>query len=76
MVLKTFNLDEETYKKFSNFCKANGISMSKQVNIFINAQMAKEPKVREEYLKKLAMINKQGRFIKFNSFEDFEKRYK
>ena len=56
MVLKTFNLDEEIYKKFSEFCKENGISMSKQVNLFIQAQIEQEPKVREEYLEKLRKI--------------------
>jgi antitoxin component of RelBE/YafQ-DinJ toxin-antitoxin module len=71
MVLKTFNLNEEVYKKFSDFCKENGISMSKQVEIFIQAQMAEEPKVREEYLRKLEVIRK-GKFIKV---DDFKKRY-
>ena len=71
MVLKTFNLDEGGYKKFSEFCKANGISMSKQVNIFINAQISEEPKVREEYLDKLDKIRK-GKFVKV---KDFKKRY-
>ena len=74
MVLKTFNLEENVYKKFSDFCKANGISMSKQINIFINAQVAEEPKIREEYLQKLDLIRK-GRFIKVGSIEDFKKRY-
>jgi len=71
MVLKTFNLNEQVYKKFSNFCKENGISMSKQVETFIEAQMAEEPKVRAEYLQRLELIRK-GRFIKV---DDFKKRY-
>ena len=71
MVLKTFNLNEQVYKKFSDFCKENGISMSKQVEIFIEAQMAEEPKVRQEYLQKLDAIRK-GKFIKV---ADFKKRY-
>jgi antitoxin component of RelBE/YafQ-DinJ toxin-antitoxin module len=71
MALKTFNLNEEVYKKFSEFCKENGISMSKQVEIFIEAQMAEEPKVRDEYLQKLEVIRK-GKFIKV---DDFKKRY-
>jgi len=74
MVLKTFNLEEDVYKKFAEFCKANGISMSKQINIFINAQVAEEPRVREEYLQKLDMIRK-GRFLKIGSIENFKKRY-
>jgi antitoxin component of RelBE/YafQ-DinJ toxin-antitoxin module len=74
MVLKTFNLDEKTYKKFSDFCKENGISMSKQVNIFIEAQIEENPEIREEYLKKLEKIRK-GKFIKIGSIEDLKKRY-
>ncbi len=74
MVLKTFNLDNETYDKFSEFCKENGLSMSKQIDIFIKAQIEESTKVREEYLKKLELIRK-GRFIKARSTEDFNKRY-
>ena len=69
MVLKTFNLNEETYRKFSEFCRENGISMSKQVDIFIKAQLEERPKVREEYLRKLEAIRK-GRFIKVKSVND------
>ena len=65
MVIKTFNLDEETYKKFSEFCKEHGLSMSNQINIFIKSQLEEKPKVREEYLKKLERIRK-GKFIKVN----------
>ena len=71
MTLKTFNLDENTYRKFSEYCKENGLSMSKQIDIFIKAQLEEEPKVREEYLKKLERIRK-GRFIRVDSFS---KRY-
>lgn len=75
MVLKTFNLDSEVYDKFSQFCKAHGISMSKQINIFINSQIAEEPKVRGEYLKKLTNIRKRGTYKEYHSFGDFEKRF-
>ena len=71
MVLKTFNLDEEAYGKFAQFCKENGISMSNQINTFISAQIEEKPKVREEYLRKLDKIRK-GNFIKVG---DFKKRY-
>jgi hypothetical protein len=74
MVLKTFNLEEETYRKFSDFCKQNGISMSKQVDIFIKAQLEEKPKVRAEYLQRLEAIRK-GKFIKVGGIEDFKKRY-
>jgi len=74
MVIKTFNLEEDVYKKFADYCRENGLSMSKQVNIFIKAQVEIEPKVREEYLRKLEIIRK-GRFIKIGSMENFKKRY-
>jgi len=74
MVIKTFNLEEDVYKKFADFCKENGLSMSKQINIFIKAQIELKPKVREEYLQKLEAI-RRGRFIKVGSIEDFKKRY-
>ena len=63
MVLKTFNLNDEVYSKFSEYCRANGISMSRQVDIFIRAQIEENAEVREEYLRKLDGIRK-GRFIK------------
>lgn len=74
MVIKTFNLEEDVYNKFADFCKENGLSMSKQVNIFIKAQIETKPKVREEYLRKLEAI-RMGRFIKIGSIDNFKKRY-
>ena len=77
MVLKTFNLDEETYNKFSKFCKENGISMSKQVNFFIKNQMTEEPEVSEKYLKKLAKIRKESKYVgPFNSVEELDQHIK
>ena len=70
MALKTFNVNEEVYGEFSKFCKEHGISMSKQVEIFMEAQIS-EGKVRKEYLEKLDKIRK-GRFVKVR---DFKKRY-
>lgn len=71
MALKTFNIDEGTYKAFSEFCRENGISMSKQIEIFIKCQIEEKPKVRKEYLEKLDKIRK-GNFVKV---DDFKKRY-
>ena len=48
--------------------------MSKQIDIFIKAQLEEEPEVREEYLRKLETIRK-GKFIKVGTIEDFNKRY-
>ena len=74
MVLKTFNVEEDTFEKYSQFCKEHGISMSNQVNTFIKSQVETEPKVREEYLKRLDSLRK-GKFIKIGVHGDFEKRY-
>ena len=41
MTLKTFNLDEATYKEFSKHCKEQGISMSKKVDNFIKEELDK-----------------------------------
>ena len=70
MVLKTFNLNEETYRKFSEYCKEHGISMSKQVNIFIDMQLEEDPKVRASYLKRLDRIKKRNKFVKVDNFSE------
>ncbi len=71
MALKTFNLNEDVYRDFSRFCKEHGISMSKQIEIFIRSQMEEEPEVKREYLERLNRIRK-GKFIRV---ENFAKRY-
>jgi len=57
-MLKTFNIDEKVYKKFSEFCKNKGISMSKQVEIFMKAQMSEKQEERDEHLKNLETTKK------------------
>jgi antitoxin component of RelBE/YafQ-DinJ toxin-antitoxin module len=63
MVVKTFNVDEQTYALFSEYCKDLGISMSKQINTFMQSQIEEDREVREEYLEKLDKIRK-GPFIR------------
>ena len=67
MVLKTFNVEEGTYSKFSRFCRERGISMSKQINIFMGSIIEEEPKARKEYLEKLDRIRK-GKFMEVKNF--------
>ena len=74
MVLKTFNVNEDVYNKFSNFCKEFGISMSKQVEFFMRSIVEEEPEAKKEYLKKLDRIRKQ-KTIHIGSLEDFRRRY-
>lgn len=69
MVLKTFNVQEETYKIFSRFCKEHGISMSKQIELFMRSIIEEEPEVKQEYLKKLKRIRK-GKFIHVKNFTE------
>ena len=71
MVLKTFNVKESAYLKFSKFCKAHGISMSKQISMFMESMVEREPKAKEEYLKKLERIRGGG----FISVKGFAERY-
>jgi len=69
MVLKTFNVEETVYSKFSSFCKEHGISMSKQVQFFMQSMIEKEPEAKKEYLEKLERIRK-GKFIRVNNFAE------
>jgi len=68
MVLKTFNVQDDVYIRFSKFCKDHGLSMSRQVDMFMES-MVGEPEVQKEYLKRLDRIRK-GKFIKIKSFAD------
>lgn len=69
MVLKTFNVQEMVYNKFSHFCKEHGISMSKQVEFFMESFIAKEPEAKKEYLEKLERV-RNGKFIRVKSFAE------
>lgn len=71
MALKTFNISPVIYKRFYEACKRHGISMSKQVELFMASQVETEPKARKEYLARLGVIRK-GKFI---SVDRFSKRY-
>jgi len=66
MTLKTFNVQEEIYQKFSKFCKSRGISMSKQVELFMESQMEPEKDIKGSYHKKLNKI-REGKYHKFNT---------
>lgn len=72
MVLKTFNVQESVYKKFSDFCRGHGVSMSKQIEMFMESIIEEEPEAKKEYLAKLERIRK-GKFHKYASIKDFEK---
>jgi antitoxin component of RelBE/YafQ-DinJ toxin-antitoxin module len=67
MVLKTFNVEEAIYKRFSDFCKGHGVSMSKQVELFMESMIEEEPEAKKEYLKKLERIRK-GKFMRVSNF--------
>lgn len=71
MVLKTFNVQAKTYEKFSKFCKEHGISMSKQIELFMQSFIETEPEAKKEYLEKLDHIRER----KFISEKNFAERY-
>ncbi len=74
MALKTFNIQQDVYAHFLNFCKERGMSMSKQVEMFMESVVSKEPEAKKEYLEKLDRIRKQKTALTGN-LEDFRKRY-
>ncbi|MEK6816684.1 MAG: hypothetical protein AABY09_03660 [Nanoarchaeota archaeon] len=71
MALKTFNVEEAVYRKFSGFCKEHGMSMSRQVQMFMETVVSEEPEAKKKYLEKLERIRK-GKFLKIDSIA---KRY-
>jgi hypothetical protein len=71
MVIKTFNVEENTYNKFLQFCKDNGISMSKQIEMFMKSRVEEREEIREEYLQKIEEIRKE----KFIRVDNFAERY-
>ena len=69
MVLKTFNVQEAVYGKFSQFCKAHGMSMSKQIEFFMESMIEKNSQAKQAYLEKLEKIRK-GKFLNVSNFAD------
>ncbi len=74
MVLKTFSVQEEVFDKFSRFCKDHGMTMSKQVEMFMKSVVSEEPEAKKEYLEKLNRIREQ-KTIKIGSIGDLRNRY-
>lgn len=66
-MLRTFNVDENVYKTFRAECKELGVSMSKQVERF----MQQFTEARPEYLRKLEKLRKGP----FTRYEDFDAWY-
>tara|TARA_Y100000034_G_C6842465_1_gene381284 strand:+ start:596 stop:817 length:222 start_codon:yes stop_codon:yes gene_type:complete len=69
MALKTFSVQETVYNKFHDFCKSHGVSMSKQIEMFMESMVEKNPKAKKEYLEKLDRIRK-GTFVNVNNFSE------
>ena len=74
MVIKSFNVEDETYQKFSEYCKGSGISMSKQVDFFMKSVIEEEPEAKKEYIDKLNNIRKQ-KSMHIGGLDNFKKRY-
>ena len=74
MVLKTFSVQEVVYNQFHEFCKSRGMSMSKQIEIFMESMIERDPKTKEEYLERLDKIRKQ-KSIQIGTLNDLKERY-
>ena len=74
MVIKSFNVESETYEKFSLYCKKAGLSMSKQIDFFMKSVVGNNKKIRDEYAEKLDNIRKQES-IRVGAVSDFKKKY-
>ena len=69
MAIKTFNIDKEVHKRFSGYCKEHGMSRSKQVELFMRCQVAKDDDERNTCLNKLEKLRKGGH-VKIEDFAD------
>lgn len=69
MAIKTFNVEEVIYNKFRSFCKNHGVSMSKQIEMFMESVVEEDPNAKKEYLEKLERI-RSGKFVKVNNFAE------
>jgi cobalamin biosynthesis protein CobT len=72
MAIKTFNIDEKVHKAYSEHCKKNGISMSKQVENFIKAEVeaiasGTKPSQRIQPKQELSQEKQENPFSKFCS---------
>ncbi len=75
MVLKTFNLNEEIYKKFSEHCKKHGISMSKRIENFIRAELDRL-KIGINLIEKAERVEKGEVGKKVNELKSAEHSFK
>lgn len=49
MAIKAFNVDEQVYKEFLEYCKKEGISMSKKIENFFKSELNRiRPKQSEQ----------------------------
>ncbi|RLE46788.1 hypothetical protein DRJ22_01055 [Candidatus Woesearchaeota archaeon] len=61
MVLKTFNIDKKIYTEYSTFCREHGISMSKQIELFMQTMLEEDLDKHKEHMEKLDRM-KKGQF--------------
>ena len=74
MAIKSFSVEDATYKRFSAYCKEQGLSMSKQVEFFMKSVIEDDPQARKEYLDRLERIRAQPS-IHIGTVEEFKRRY-
>ncbi len=68
MSIKTFNVDDEVYKQFSEYCKKQGISMSKRVEHFIKDEVAK---IKDKSLLKKGIVERKDVLVEKHTFSRY-----
>ena len=58
MAIKTFNIDAGIHRRFSDFCKEYGISMSRQIEMFMLHQLEENPARKREHAEKLERMSR------------------
>lgn len=57
MAIKTFNVDAEVHRQFASFCREHGISMSRQIEMFMQHQLEANPVTKKEHAEKLERMS-------------------
>lgn len=68
MAIRTFNIDDEVYKHFSEYCKKNGVSMSKRVENFIREEVSK---IKDKVALKKGLVERKDIPVEKHTFSRY-----
>ena len=76
MAIKTFNINEKIHKDYSDYCKKEGISMSKKIENFIKQELESlKNKQTNQIHQSNPKINHQDSSAKINQEENSFSKY-